>query len=123
MGPDILLPPEELIAAARIAIKINGINNPDDDEAELVSSMITGASIIGSAKEPAKEDDAVIVIAAANITFFIIFFLVMFSFYIFIGTGFAFYTDKVLHQCYGRNNLSKQMLPAVCTDGLLHVWA
>ena len=70
---EILSPPDELIAAARIAIKINGINNPDDDEAELVSSMITGTSIIGSAKEPAKDDDAVTAIAAANITFFMMF--------------------------------------------------
>ena len=70
---ELLLPPDELIAAATIAIKSNGINNPDDDEAELVSSMITGTSIIGSAKEPAKDEDAVTAIAAANITFFMMF--------------------------------------------------
>jgi hypothetical protein len=68
-----LLPPDELIAAATSAIKSNGINNPDDDEAELVSSMITGTSIIGSAKEPAKDEDAVTAIAAANIAFFMMF--------------------------------------------------
>jgi hypothetical protein len=43
-------------------------------ELELASSTITGASIIGSANEPAKEDDAVVAMAAANNSFFIFLF-------------------------------------------------
>jgi len=43
-------------------------------ELELASSTITGASITGSANEPAKEDDAVVAMAAANNSFFMFLF-------------------------------------------------
>lgn len=43
-------------------------------ELEFASSTITGASITGSANEPAKEDDAVVAMAAANNSFFMFLF-------------------------------------------------
>ena len=65
-------PPLDLVASITSVRRIKGISIPF--ELELASCTITGASITGSANEPAKEDDAVVAMAAANNSFFMFLF-------------------------------------------------
>ena len=64
--------PLELVAIITSVRSIMGKSIPV--ELELASSTITGASITGSANEPAKEDVAVVAMAAANNSFFMFLF-------------------------------------------------